>query len=297
MVRVKRCETASHGSGAGRALGPISYRRRVTPQRRSRAEPPDTTSSSSSVTGAAGAKGHGKGRSRSAAAVERRVLKGIAKRWEQQLQKEDSVEQEVPSFGPTPDQTRATEYYQAQSEAASAATGGHGNYANFLAPHARLKRPLEQPRSQGEGSVYSRVWSRFERELPLVAAEVAKTPGKSARRSYLCSEAKKAVIATLGSTAAERQEKEEAGSDGGVEGFEPNVSARRYQLGAVTACAENVSEQHSPTTRYTSSSSSCTIKGSSATTWTSSKPPTIGCDSDVATPAWYQHDTSRRRTD
>ena len=160
---VSQFETASHGSGAGRALGPISYRRRVTPQRRSRVEPPDTTSSSSSVTGAAGAKGQGKGRSRSAAAVERRVLRGIAKRWEQ-LQKEDSAEQEVSrSFGPTPDQTRTTEYYQAQSEAASSTAGGHSNHAKFLAPHARLKRPLEQPRSQGEGSVYSRVWSRFDR--------------------------------------------------------------------------------------------------------------------------------------
>jgi len=131
-----------------------------------------------------------------------------------------------PSFGPTPDQTRATEYYQAQSEAASATTGGHSNYAKFLAPHARLKRPLEPPRSQGEGSVYSRVLPRCERELPLVAAEVAKTPRKSARRSYLCSEAR-AVSATLGSKAEKREGKEGGDSDGGAEGFEPNVSARR----------------------------------------------------------------------
>ena len=91
MVQIKRCETASHGSGAGRALGPISYRRRVTPQRRGRVDSPNTTSSSSSVTRAAGAKGQGKGRSRSAAAVERRVLKGIAKCWEQHLHQEDNV--------------------------------------------------------------------------------------------------------------------------------------------------------------------------------------------------------------
>ena len=101
MVHIKRCETASHGSGAGRALGPIScsYRRRVTPQRRSLVVPPDTTSTSSSVTRAADTttrgKGQGKGKSRSAASVERRLLKGIAKRWEQQLQKEDNAEPEV----------------------------------------------------------------------------------------------------------------------------------------------------------------------------------------------------------
>ena len=142
-----------------------------------------------------------------------------------------------------------------------------------------MKRLLEQPRSQGEGSVYSQEWSRLEKEPPLLAAEVANTPRKAARRNYLCSEAKRAVSATLASKAAERREKQEEDNDGGVEGFEPNMSAKRHQLGAVTACAERVSEQHSPTTRYVSRNSSCTITGSSTTAWTDSKPPTVGYNS------------------
>lgn len=222
--------------------------------------------------------------------MEKRVLKGIAKRWEQQLKAEDSAEQEVPSFGSSPDPARAVEFYQAQSEAASS-SGGHNNYAGFLSPQARLKRPLERPRAEREGTVYSRVWSKFQRELPLVATEVERTPGQSARRSYLCSEARRAVSATLGVRSVESEEKEESKNTDTSEGLEPNTKARRNQPGAVTVCAETTWE---PTTRYSSSSSSCTTSSDSATTRHGSSPPTVGYNSEVATPTWYQHDTSRR---
>ena len=117
--------------------------------------------------------------------MERRLLKGIAKRWEQQLQKKTAQSQmpEVRPLALHPTELAQQSTTRHRAKLLSATTGGHSNYAKFLAPHARLKRPLEPPRSQGEGSVYSRVLPRCERELPLVAAEVAKTPRKSARRS------------------------------------------------------------------------------------------------------------------
>ena len=101
-----------------------------------------TTTSSCSVKGAAG-KAQQKGRrNRSAAAVARRTPKGIAKRFEHNLKTEDTkAEQEVPFFGSNPNPARASQYYQAQSET-SCSTSGHSTYATFLAPHARLKRPL-----------------------------------------------------------------------------------------------------------------------------------------------------------
>ena len=93
----------------------------------------------------------------------------------------------------------------------------------------------------------SRVWAKFQRELPLVAAEVEKTPGKSARRSYLCEEARRAVTATLG-----QQRKEESDSHSEAEGLEPDTdtSSRRHQPGAVTQCDQ---KSRPATTRYSSS--------------------------------------------
>ena len=83
----------------------------------------------------------GRKEGRSAAAVARRTPKGIAKRFEHNLKTEDTkAEQEVPFFGSNPNPARASQYYQAQSEA-SYSTSGHSTYATFLAPHARLKRP------------------------------------------------------------------------------------------------------------------------------------------------------------
>ena len=81
--------------------------------------------------------------------------------------------------------------------------------------------------------MYRRVWAKFQRELPLVAAEVEKTPGESARKSYLCEEARRAVTATLG-----QQRKEESDSHSETEGLEPDTdtSSRRHQPGAVTQC-------------------------------------------------------------
>lgn len=253
------------------------------------------TTSSSSVKGAAGKTQQKGRRNRSAAAVERRTLKGIAKRFEHNLKTENTkAEQEVPFFGNNPNPARASQYYQAQSEA-SCSTSGHSTYATFLAPHARLKRPLEPPREEGDNSVYSRVWAKFQRELPLVAAEVEKTPGKSARKSYLCEEARRAVTATLG-----QQRKEESDSHSEAEGLEPDTdtSSRRHQPGAVTQCDQKsrpattrYSSSRAPTTRYSSTQSST----SSVTTRVDTEPPTVGYNSEVATPTWYQHDTTRRQ--
>jgi len=137
------------------------------------------------VKGAAG-KAQQKGRrNRSAAAVARRTPKGIAKRFEHNLKTEDTkAEQEVPFFGSNPNPARASQYYQAQSET-SCSTSGHSTYATFLAPHARLKRPLEPPREEGDNSVYSRVWAKFQRELPLVAAEVEKNTRRVCKEELL----------------------------------------------------------------------------------------------------------------
>ena len=292
VVQVKSSESASHGSGAGRALGPISFRRRVTPQRRRRVKP--VCSTSSSVRKVAG-KGGGKTRTRSAAAVEKRILKGIAKRWEKELQAPNTREEETPSFGNLPGPANLSQYYQAQSEAASSSSG-HNQYGNFLADQVRLKRPLPSSTTQPEG-VYRRVWERVRRDLPAVAAEVEKTPGKSVRRSYLCEEARRAVTATLGVNRVhgehEEVERGESSCEETSEGLEPNtVTRRKQQPGTVTVCAQSVSGSHPPTTRYSSSrppTSRCTSSVRSTV------PPTVGCNNSAArTPSWYQHDTSRK---
>ena len=86
-------------------------------------------STSSSVRKVAG-KGGGKTRTRSAAAVEKRILKRIAKRWEKELQAPNTREEETPSFGNLPGPANLSQYYQAQSEAASSSSG-HNQYATF----------------------------------------------------------------------------------------------------------------------------------------------------------------------
>ena len=79
-------------------------------------------STSSSVRKVAG-KGGGKTRTRSAAAVEKRILKGIAKRLEKELKAPNTREEETPSFGNLPGPANLSQYYQAQSEAASSSSG------------------------------------------------------------------------------------------------------------------------------------------------------------------------------
>lgn len=257
-----------------------------------------TASSTSSSVRAVAGKGGGKTRKRSAAKVEQRISRGIAKRWEQQLQTPNQEEQEVPSFGSAPSPTNLHQYYQAQSEAASSSSG-HSNYARFLAPEARLKRPLSPPRGSVEGDgVYQRVWKRFQRELPGVTAEVERTPGQAARRSYLCGEARRAVSATLGAgqrqsreTRVEKSEESESSSSDTNKGLEPSSGERRQtQPGAVTECAESAWESRAATTRYSSSGKATTRYSSSVA---SSKPPTVGY-SAARTPSWYQHDTARK---
>ena len=245
------------------------------------------------MTEAAG-KGEGKSRKRSAAAVEKRILKGIARRWEKQLTTPNQEEVETPSFGNAPDPTNLSEYYQAQSEAASSSSG-HNNYANFLADKVRLKRPLPSSSAPQEG-VYRRVWARVQRELPAVAEEVERTPGKSVRRNYLCGEARRAVSATLGVSRSRGEqakvESAESSCEETSEGLEPDdVTRRKQQPGAVTVCAESVSGEHPPTTRYSSSRPPTTRCTSSAG---STVPPTVGYNSASRTPSWYQHDTVRK---
>ena len=226
--------------------------------------------------------------------MERRILKGIAKRWEKELTAPNQKAEERPSFGNAPDPTNLGKYYHAQSEAASSSSG-HNNYANFLADHVRFTRPLPSSSTQQEG-VYRRVWARVQRELPAVVEEVEKTPGKSVRRSYLCAEARRAVSASLGVNGAqsERAKSESVDSSGGEtsEGLEPDQErGRKQQPGAVTVCAQSVSRSHPPTTRYSSSRPPTTRCTSSAG---STVPPTVGCSSAARTPSWYQHDTVRK---
>ena len=207
--------------------------------------------------------------------MERRILKGIAKRWEKELTAPNQKGEERPSFGNAPDPTNLGKYYHAQSEAASSSSG-HNNYANFLADHVRFTRPLPSSSTQQEG-VYRRVWTRVQRELPAVVEEVEKTPGKSVRRSYLCAEARRAVSASLGANGAqsERAKSESVDSSGGEtsEGLEPDqVRGRKQQPGAVTVCAQSVSRSHPPTTRYSSSRLPTTRGTASAG---STVPPTV----------------------
>ena len=224
--------------------------------------------------------------------LKKRILKGTAKRWEKELQAPNTREEETPSCGNLPGPANLSQHYQAQSEAASSSSG-HNKYGNFLADQGRLKRPLPPSTTQPEG-VYRRVWERVRRNLPAVAEEVEKTPGKSVRRSYLCEEARLAVTATLAVNRAhgehEEVERGESSCEETSEGLEPNtVTGRKQQPGAVTVFAQSVSGRHPPTTRYSSSrppTSRCTSSVRSTV------PPTVGYNS-ARTPSWY-HDTSRK---
>ena len=131
-------------------------------------------------------KGRGKTRTRNSAAVERRILKGMAKGWEKESAAPHQKDDFVLFKKNAPDPTNLGKHYQTQSEATSSSRG-HNNYADFLADHLCLKRPLPSSSTQQEG-VYCRVWARVrvQREPPAVAEEVEKTPGKSVKRNYLC---------------------------------------------------------------------------------------------------------------
>ena len=141
-------------------------------------------------------------------------------------------------------------------------------------------------------------WRRWQQCVQSCLGKVSKrtSVGSSwSGKNYLCEEARRAVTATLG-----QQRKEESDSHSEAEGLEPDTdtSSRRHQPGAVTQCDQKsrpattrYSSSRAPTTRYSSTQSST----SSVTTRVDTEPPTVGYNSKVATPTWYQHGTTRRQ--
>ena len=151
---------------------------------------------------------------------------GIARRWERDLQRQkgeeednQEVEQEIPAFG------QSAAAFDSERSASHTTSSEPVDYSAFWAPAVRLSRPLE-----GEiGGVYRRVWNNLQRETPHVAGEVARTPGQSARKSYLRAEARRAVTESW--SAREGPVRAESGQAKvvpkvEVEGFEPKNQNR-----------------------------------------------------------------------
>ena len=124
------------------------------------------------------------------------------------------MEQEIPAFG------QSATACGSERSASHTTSSEQVDYSAFLAPAVRLSRPLESE----IGGVYRRVWNNLQRETPHVAEEVARTPGQSARKSYLCAEARRAVTESWGTREKpvhieSSQAKEEPKVE--VEGLEP----------------------------------------------------------------------------
>ena len=152
----KRTSSASHGSGAGSSQGQLRARVITRPSRR--VTPLVTTSGKTSSKSS---------RTRSAQAVENRLLRGIARRWERDLQRQKreeeeeeeddkEVEQEIPAFG------QSETACGSERSARHTTSSEQVDYSAFLAPAVRLSRPLESE----IGGVYRRVWNNVQRETP-----------------------------------------------------------------------------------------------------------------------------------
>lgn len=129
-------------------------------------------------------------RTRSARAVENRLLRGIARRWERDLQRQkgeeednQEVEQEIPAFG------QSAAACDSERSASHTTSSEPVDYSVFFAPAVRLSRPLE-----GEiGGVYRRVWNNLQRETRAEARR-AVTESWSARKGPVRAESDQAKV-------------------------------------------------------------------------------------------------------
>ena len=143
------------------------------------------------------------------------------------------------------------------------------NYANFLADHVRLTRPLPSSSTQQEG-----VCPCSTKTTSRCRGGRKDTRKVSEAKLLVCS----AVSASLGVNRAqsERAKSESVDSSGEEtsKGLEPDqATGRKQQPGAVTVCGESISRSHPPTTRNSSSrppTTRCTLSARSTV------PPTVG---------------------
>ena len=158
-------------------------------------------------------RGKGETRQRSAAAVERRLLRGAARRAETWL-KEGETEGTGQCKRPRREELDYVEALRLQSVPESAVP-------EFLNERNTVQGGL--PTWGSTHGASQRVWGRFQREFPQLSQVVSSTPGRSARRAYAQEEGGRRVAQGIVGDADRR--------------------ARRAQPGVLTEVGEEAEEE------------------------------------------------------
>ena len=146
-------------------------------------------------------RGKGETRQRSAAAVERRILRGAARRAEAWLSSEEGQEAGQ-CKRPRREELDYVEALRLQSVPESAVP-------EFLNERNTVQGGL--PTWGSTHGASQRVWGRFQREFPQLSQVVSSTPGRTARRSYALEEGGRRVAQGIVGEADQRARRAQPG--------------------------------------------------------------------------------------